>query len=132
MNRRLERSRAGEEEAPLCNPHRGEVWRVGLSPTRGAEIQKTRPCVVVSAAGAGRLPLRIVVPITGWNERYARFAWLVRLDPKAANGLAKTSAADAFQVRSVSLYRFVERVGSLPDALVDRIASAIALCVDAP
>ena len=27
---------------------RGEVWLVNLDPTVGSEIQKTRPCVIVS------------------------------------------------------------------------------------
>jgi mRNA interferase MazF len=53
------------------DPKRGEVWRVDLEPTRGAEISKARPCVVINAAGVGRLPLRIVVPITEWDDRYA-------------------------------------------------------------
>ncbi len=29
-------------------PRRDEVWLVTLDPTHGAEIQKTRPCLVVS------------------------------------------------------------------------------------
>lgn len=132
MNARPDPPNSPELSAPSPNPRRGEVWRVDLSSTRGAEMQKIRPCVVISAPGIGRLPLRIVVPITGWDDRYARFAWMVHLDPDDANGLTKTSAADAFQVRSVSLNRFLEQLGHLTDEQVDRIASAITLCVDAP
>jgi mRNA interferase MazF len=29
-------------------PRRDEVWLVSLDPTHGAEIQKTRPCLVIS------------------------------------------------------------------------------------
>ena len=29
-------------------PRRDEVWLVGLDPTQGVEIQKTRPCLVLS------------------------------------------------------------------------------------
>jgi mRNA interferase MazF len=29
-------------------PQRDEVWLVTLGPTRGMEIQKTRPCLVIS------------------------------------------------------------------------------------
>lgn len=132
MSRPVEPANSPHAEKAPHDPLRGEVWRVDLSPTRGAELQKLRPCVVVSAAGVGRLSLRIIVPVTGWDERYARFAWLVRLDPDAANGLTKTSAADAFQVRSVSLDRFAELLGRLSDEQAERIASAVALCVDAP
>ena len=31
------------------NPKRGEIWWVNLNPTRGREIKKHRPCVIVSA-----------------------------------------------------------------------------------
>ena len=112
---------------PLIDPLRGEVWRVDLDPTRGAEMQKMRPAVVLSRAGVGRLPLRVVVPLTGWNERYAASAWLVRVDPSPGNGLTKPSAADAFQVRGAALERFGERLGTLPDAVVTRIVAAVAL-----
>lgn len=31
------------------NPRRGEVWWVRLDPTRGSEIAKRRPCLIVSS-----------------------------------------------------------------------------------
>ena len=106
------------------NPHRGEVWDVCFDPTVGAEINKTRPAVVVSATAVGKLPLRIIVPITGWSPVYADFPWIVNLRPTRTNGLTKESGADAFQVKSVSVARF--------NAQIDEIASAVARCVDAP
>jgi len=30
------------------NPNRGDVFLVSLDPTKGREIQKTRPCLIVS------------------------------------------------------------------------------------
>jgi len=32
----------------MISPKRGEIWLVQLDPTRGQEIQKTRPAVVIS------------------------------------------------------------------------------------
>jgi mRNA-degrading endonuclease toxin of MazEF toxin-antitoxin module len=46
--------------------------------------------------------------------------------------LAKDSAADAFQTKSVSQSRFVRLLGQLNVAQLDDIASAIALCIGAP
>lgn len=46
-------------------PKRGEIWLVDFDPTTGSEIGKRRPAVVVGIDGVGRLPLRIVVPVTG-------------------------------------------------------------------
>ncbi len=64
------------------DPKRGEVWRVDLEPTRGDEMRKTRPAMVMSADTLGKLRLRIVVPITDWKERYATIPWMVALDPE--------------------------------------------------
>lgn len=113
-------------------PKRGEVWDVRFDPSTGAEIKKLRPAVVINDDAIGRLPLRIVVPITDWSATYASYPWFVNLQPTVANGLTKESGADAFQVKSVSLTRFVKRRGSLVDIELDEIASAITICVAAP
>lgn len=112
------------ERAP--NPQRGQVWRVEFDPARGAEIRKTRPAVVVNVGTAGRLPLRVIVPLTEWQPPFARAFWMVRVEPDAANGLTKTSAADTFQVRSFSLERFVEKIGTLTPDQMQAIAQALA------
>ncbi len=93
---------------------------------------KRRPAVVISDDAIGRLPLRIVVPITDWNAAYAMYAWFVHLQPTQTNGLAKESGADAFQVKSLSENRFVRRRGALELHEVDDIAAAVAICVGVP
>jgi mRNA interferase MazF len=85
---------------------RDEIWLINLDPTVGAEIRKTRPALVVSDNAVGILPLKVIVPITDWKDRYAIAPWMVRLEPDRTNGLSKPSAADAFQVRSVAQQRF--------------------------
>jgi len=112
------------------DPKRGEVWRVDLEPTRGAEMQKTRPVVVLSSDRLGRLPLRLIVPLTGWDEGYTHLAWMARVNPSVANGLTKPSAADAFQTRGASLERFGDRLGVLSEEALTRIARALALTVE--
>lgn len=111
---------------------RGEVWLINLDPTVGAEIRKTRPAVIVNDDALGVLPLRVIVPITEWKDRYAVAPWMVRLEPDAENGLTKTSAEDTFQVRSVARERFVRRIGRLSDAAMQEIAQALALvlCIE--
>lgn len=110
-------------------PTRGEVWDVRFDPSVGSEIQKVRPAVVVSVAEVGRLPLRIVVPITDWNPRYARYPWIVNIRTTPLSGLSKDSGADAFQVKSVSLSRFIRKRGELTSEQMDEIAAAVVLCV---
>ena len=113
-------------------PLRGEVWNISYDPSVGAEIEKVRPSVVLSENSLGRLPLRIVVPITDWKDSFDSYPWFVKLDVSTSNGLSKTSGADAFQVKSLSTNRFVAKLGVLTDTQLDDIASAIALCVGTP
>ena len=113
-------------------PKRGEIWLVDFDPAIGAEIQKTRPAVIIGMDAIGRLPSRMVVPITDWNARYGNYPWFVELTASSTSGLAKDSGADAFQTKSVSQSRFVRLLGRVTVAQLDDIASAIALCVGAP
>ncbi len=118
--------------ATAPTPKRGDVWLIDFDPSIGAEIRKVRPAVVISLDTVGRLPLRMVVPITDWKPQYASYPWFVELPASPANGLIKDSGADAFQTKSVSLARFVDRLGELTPAQLDEIAEAIALCVGVP
>ncbi len=110
---------------------KGEVWLINLDPTVGAEIQKTRPAIIVSEDAIGLLPLRVIVPLTDWKERYEIAPWLVRIDPDSANGLSKPSAADAFQIRSVSQARFVNRMGRISNTHLLEILKAIQIVIGA-
>lgn len=52
-------------------PRLDEVWLVALDPTVGAEIQKTRPCLVVSPDEMNRrLQTVIVAPMTTTERPY--------------------------------------------------------------
>jgi mRNA interferase MazF len=108
---------------------RGEIWRVNLDPTVGLEIQKTRPAVIVSRDSIGILPLKIVVPITDWQDEFAKAEWLVPLERDPKIGLFKKSAADCFQVRSVSDERLVKKIGELSEGEMRLIETALALAL---
>lgn len=111
------------------NPLRGEVWNVRFDPSVGAEIQKVRPAVVISEDAIGKLPLKIIVPITDWKAAYGSVPWFVRIVPDSTNGLSKESGADAFQCKSISTKRFVKKLGRLSASEVEDIASAIGICI---
>jgi len=106
---------------------RGEIWLINLDPTVGSEIRKTRPAVIVNDDAIGILPLRVIVPITAWQDRYAVAPWLVRIDPDTENGLDKPSAVDTFQVRSVSQTRFVRQLGKVSAQVLQDITRALAI-----
>lgn len=113
----------------MSKASRGEVWRVNLDPTVGAEISKVRPAVVLNPTNIGRLPLVIIVPITEWKSSYADYVWFTFLSATPQNGLAKASGADAFQVKSLSEIRLVNRIGRVTEPQLAAIAAAVALCV---
>ena len=119
---------------PATEPKRGEVWDVDLNPTQSSEMQKVRPCVVISSNAAGVLPIRLVVPLTGWQEGFTAKFWLVRVDPALANGLTKTAAADTLQTRGVALERFdpYQRgcLGRLETGDMKRVSAALAATID--
>ena len=110
-------------------PRRGDIWIVDLNPTKGAEIDKRRTAVVLSCDGLGRLPLHIIVPITEWRPTFAAYPWFERLVPSAKNGLSKESGADAFQIRSVSRDRFVDKIGAIARPQLEGICMRVALCI---
>jgi mRNA interferase MazF len=110
--------------------NRSEVWLIRLDPTVGDEIGKMRPAVIVNDSAVGYLELRVVVPLTGWKDHFVKAPWMVRIDPDTATGLAKTSAADAFQVRSLSVKRFNRMIGILTDDQMVEIKAALAAVFD--
>jgi len=110
--------------------NRGEIWLINLDPTIGAEIKKTRPAVIVSSDAVGVLPLKVVVPLTDWKERYEIASWMVKVEPDSLNGLEKTSAADTFQIRSVAQERFVRKLGKVDERAMLKITEGLGLVLE--
>ena len=108
----------------------GEIWEINLSPTVGAEIKKKRPAVIINDDAIGILPLKVIVPITEWKDRFQGALWLVRINPDNQNKLMKASAADTFQIRSVSTKRSLKKTGSVSSTLLDEIKTAIKAVID--
>lgn len=102
-----------------------EIWLIDLDPTKGAEIQKKRPAIIVNDDALGKLPLKVVVPLTDWKDRYSIAPWMVQLTPNAQNGLSKESAADCFQVRSLSQERLIKKLGTIDENTLDDIKEAL-------
>lgn len=112
-------------------PRRGEVWQVDFNPTKGSEIKKVRPSVVVSSDAIGRLPIKLIAPITTWNESFAGKLWLVRIEPSETNGLTQPSVVDTLQIRCVDVQaRFITKIGVLPSSTMEEVAASIAIVVE--
>ena len=104
----------------------GDVWLVDLEPTIWAEIKKTRPVVIINDNAIGKLPLKIIAPITQWKDYFNEAPWMVKIEPNQQNGLVKTSSVDCFQIRSVSQERLNNKVGEVTLDEVNEIKKGIA------
>jgi mRNA interferase MazF len=104
---------------------RGEIWLVDLDPTIGAEMNKTRPALIINDDRLGKLPLKIIIPITGWKEHYNIAPWMIKIEPNTDNGLIKISAIDCFQIRSISKNRLMEKVGKITPDKIDKVQEGI-------
>ena len=93
---------------------RGEVFLVGLDPTRGGEIRKPRPCVIVSPDELNTyLRTFIVAPVTTGTHPYP-FRVSCRFGKRAGH-----VALD--QIRTVDRERLVHRVGRLTPAAQSKV-----------
>lgn len=98
---------------------RGEVWLVNLDPTVGSEIQKTRPCVVISPPEMhDYLRTAIVAPMTT-GSRPAPFRIAVRHGGK--RGLILLD-----QIRTIDKTRLVKRAGVIAPAVLRATLTALA------
>ena len=85
---------------------RGEIWLVALDPTVGSEIQKSRPCVIVSPPELNEhLRTVIVAPMTS-KGFLAPFR--VPVTYAAKKGLIVLD-----QIRTVDKIRLFKRVGAI-------------------
>ena len=114
----------------VSTPQRGEIWLVNFDPTVGKEIQKTRPAVVVSSNAVGRLPIKLVAPITDWKDYFAPNIWHVRIAPAPTNGLTKVSAVDTLQLRGMDRQRFIRKLGQVSPVTMEEIALAIVAIIE--
>ena len=107
-----------------------EIWLIDLDPTKGAEIQKKRPAIIVNDDRLGKLPLKIIVPITDWKDRYDIAPWMIKIEPTTTNGLSKVSTADCFQIRSLSQERLIKKLGYIDNSTLQEIKEAVRKVLD--
>lgn len=87
-------------------PRRDEVWLITLDPTQGAEIQKTRPCLVVSPDEMNQhLQTVMVAPMTTVTRPYPTRV------PVRFQGKRGQVALD--QLRAVDRQRLVRKLGGI-------------------
>jgi len=102
----------------VVSPRRFEVWLVSLDPTRGSEIQKTRPCLVVSPDELNRnIRTVIVAPMTTVRRNYP-----TRVSVRFAD---KAGAVALDQIRTVDRTRLLRKLGAVPKATARQVCGAL-------
>lgn len=102
----------------MSDPRLDEVWLVSLDPTRGAEMQKTRPCVVVSPDEMNRhLRTVIVAPMTTSEKGYPTRVLLT------FRGKSGEVALD--QLRTVDRRRMLKKVGNISPRAAQTVSSVL-------
>ena len=99
---------------------RGDVWWVSLDPTQGAEIQKTRPCLVLTDDTLNRLRRTVVV---------VPYSTAAKVHPPitvAVTCEGQSAAAIIDQVRAVDKARLRGRIETAPIAELARVEDALA------
>ena len=88
---------------------RGDIWLVAFDPTLGSEIQKTRPCVVVSPPEMhDHLRTVIVAPMT---SKGTSAPFRIPVSFKRKQGLVLLD-----QLRTVDKARLVRKEGAVADS----------------
>lgn len=103
---------------------------IDFDPTVGAEIKKVRPAVVISSDAVGKLPIKLIAPVTDWKPYFLQNFWHVKVEPDPTNGLTKVSAIDTLQLRGVDLQRFIRRLGNVSELTMSEIAVAIVSVIE--
>ena len=92
---------------------RGEVYLIDLEPSRGSEIRKVRPCVVVSPDERNTIAATVIVaPMTTGSHAYR-----VRV-PVAFQGKRGHIVLD--QIRTVARERLIRKVGDVSPTTLKR------------
>jgi len=99
-------------------PRRDEVWLIRLDPSLGAEIRKTRPCLVISPDEMNE-PLQtvLVAPMTTTVRNYP-----TRVTLKFQG---KTGQIALDQLRAVDRERLVRKLGIVPARIGEEVSSVL-------
>ena len=96
---------------------RFQVWLVNLNPTKGKEINKTRPCVVISPNEMAALSTVLVAPMTT-----KRFDFPCRVSCKFKN---KKGLILLDQIRAVDKSRVIKKLGSINESTQIELCDAL-------
>lgn len=111
----------------MTNPNieRGDILLIEFNPTRGSEIQKTRPAIVITNNIANTYsPIITVIPITS-QKLDTIYPHEVLL--QEVKGLSKLSKANISQMRAIDITRIKNKLGKISSKNLQQIDIALKL-----
>lgn len=95
-----------------------DVWLVRLTDAQGHEQLGTRPAIVLAVHIPANLVM--VTPFTS-NLDAQRFPFTHRVAPTTTNGLTQASITQIYQTRSLTVQRFIRKIGVIDDEDIEAI-----------
>ena len=96
---------------------RYEIYLVKLNPTVGSEIQKTRPCIIISPNEMNVLKTVIVAPMT---SKGFDFIFRPKIKFEKKDGLVLLD-----QIRTVDKIRLVKKLGNVDEKTSKKISNML-------
>ncbi len=96
---------------------RFQVWLVSLNPTKGKEINKTRPCIIISPNEMEALSTVLVAPMT---TKGFEFPCRIKCKFKNKDGLILLD-----QIRAVDKSRLVKKLGTIDEEIQIQLCNSL-------
>jgi len=98
---------------------RGDIWWISLDPSQGAEIKKTRPCLILTNDTLNRLRKTVVViPLSTAAKAYPPITVEVQCQNKKV-------VAVIDQIRAVGKHRLQNKIESISNSDLSKVLSAL-------
>lgn len=103
---------------------RGELWWISLDPTQGSEINKTRPCIVLTHDTINRLRRTVVVvPLSTAAKPHPPITV-----PVTCQGATAVAVID--QIRAVGKHRLKSKIETLAPSELDAVCQAVSAILE--
>ncbi len=104
-------------------PKRGDIYWINLDPTTGTEIQKTRPCLVISNNSQNKKGMRVIAaPITSKLKTVFPFEAKILLKDRECKVLLD-------QIRALDTRRIGDKIASLDSFTMRQVEDALRIAL---
>jgi len=85
---------------------------------------------VISSEIFNSVPMRIIIPIATWQDKFINRPFMVPIPKTKDNGLNVDSAGNVLQIRSVTTERFVRTIGKISATVMQELVTGLIVCVE--